>query len=334
MRPPRRGKNRHTSIGHRQHVERHRSPEQKEPGLAPIPHHGQAAGNRQQEPGALPPTLGHAELPRLQEIRGGDRRIAGSRMRREAGYRSLALDGASRIWPVCELKTVPVDNPVIGKPQERHGHGQCRKTQGGGPSHRAPSRDRQDQACKHAGKEPAVVACQAGTRQARAALPQRPSRLRFSALLLSGGKEFTDVHNRPDEPRQVQRLGHGRGLQIEQVRIQAVDARRQPGGSPQARVRAPQGFEPATHQAEDPDHPQHVGDHRGNGTARARLPRPARGQERHHQQMRQGQPNRPQLQEARSPRVEDTPRNVDMGDGIAIEQDVAAAKIQEEGDDR
>jgi hypothetical protein len=43
--------------------------------------------------------------------------------------------------------------------------------------------------------------------------------------------------------------------------------------------------------------------------------------------MRQGQPDRPQLQQTGSLRIEHAPRNIDVRDGVAIEQKVAALKV-------
>ena len=50
--------------------------------------------------------------------------------------------------------------------------------------------------------------------------------------------------------------------------------------------------------------------------------------------MRQGQPDRPQLQQARSAGVEDAARDVNVRNRIAIEQYFAAAEIEQEGKNR
>src|SRR5579862_7904396 len=50
--------------------------------------------------------------------------------------------------------------------------------------------------------------------------------------------------------------------------------------------------------------------------------------------MRQRQPDRAQLQQAGSERVEKAARDVDVRHRVAIEQDFAAAKVKEEGENR
>src|SRR4029077_2234916 len=50
--------------------------------------------------------------------------------------------------------------------------------------------------------------------------------------------------------------------------------------------------------------------------------------------MRQRQPHRPQLQQTRGARIEDTASDVDVRDGVAVKKDVTVSKINEEGNDR
>jgi hypothetical protein len=47
--------------------------------------------------------------------------------------------------------------------------------------------------------------------------------------------------------------------------------------------------------------------------------------------MRQRQPDSSQLQQPRSLRVEDTPRNVDVRNGVTVEQNLAVLKVVQEG---
>jgi hypothetical protein len=153
-------------------------------------------------------------------------------------------------------------------------------------------------------------------------------------LVLQCAEEFRKVHYGPDKQRQIEGLGHGRGLHVDQVRICCIGE----GGGPCADAShgfgAGIGLQDAAHQAKYSRHSENEGDHGRKRAARAALPQRVGPQERDHQQVRQGEPDGPQLQGAGSERIEDAPGNIDVGDGVSVEEKIAALIVVEEGKQR
>ena len=128
------------------------------------------------------------------------------------------------------------------------------------------SRDREKE-----GGEPAIVSRKDAGEQQPSAANQRP--LRFALLgLAQVAHEIGEQHRRPQEQRQLQRLGHGGRLQVEQVGIGAEHHGAEPGGEARGARIAASG-ESVVQQAKEAEHGSHISDQRRNGAADAGAPK-------------------------------------------------------------
>ena len=141
----------------------------------------------------------------------------------------------------------------------------------------------------------------------------------------SAAEKIVEVNQRPDDGGKEDGFGHGRRLHVEHRRIEGVDGGGQRGGSQRGA---------GTDEAVDSGDSENVGEHGRNGAADAGAPEPVIGNKGRDEQMRQREPYGSDLIPARVARVGEAAGNVEVGDGIAVEEDVSVTVEPGEGDYR
>ena len=150
-----------------------------------------------------------------------------------------AFDRLRRVRSVGKFERIAIDDLVVGEPEQRCGRrdqDELHYCSSGEPECGVPcsaalprSKPEQNDRRRHRhGQEPSVVARQASRRQTQAALREG---LRVPTHGLA------EIDDRPDEERQIQRLSHGGGLHVDQIRIGRIHQCRGPRGNSGGAVR-------------------------------------------------------------------------------------------------
>ena len=129
--------------------------------------------------------------------------------------------------------------------------------------------------------------------------------------------QLNDEHRGPYHLGEKERLGHGRGSHVEQTGVEAIKS----GGHGGAGKRQPKAGQPI-HAGTTQD----VAGERNPGARQPGAPPIVVLHKRHEQKVGQGQPDRPKLVEARIHRIDNTPRNVEVRDRIAVEKKQSVTK--------
>ena len=119
-------------------------------------------------------------------------------------------------------------------------------------------------------------------------------------------------------------LAHGGGLHVEQAGIEREEERGDDGSG---------GAEPVAREAPEAGDAEDVADHGGDGAGDAVLPPGHAGDEGHHEQVREREPDGADLADAGVERVEDAAGDVQVRDGVSVEQEHVAGKAIGEGED-
>ena len=120
---------------------------------------------------------------------------------------------------------------------------------------------------------------------------------------------FDEPDDGPDHLAQEQRLGHGRGLQVEQVGIGGEEGEREGGGG---------GWKPVARKTVDAGTGGEKSERRGDHAGDAVGPPAIDGDKGNQQQVRKRQPHGAELREAGAVRIEDAAGDVQVGDGVAV----------------
>ena len=168
-------------------------------------------------------------------------------------------------------------------------------------------------------REPSVVARQHSQKQEKSGSHQRLPRSVISPIS-QPKHEVREIHRCPNKEHQVQRLGHRRRLQVDQIRISRQRQRREPRSHSRLPLPSKPALQTTTHQTKHAQHAGHIRDHRRNRAAHSRSPHPRERHQRQHHDVWQRKPHRSQLQQTRRTRVNRAPRDVHMRDRIAIQK--------------
>src|SRR5207302_6148193 len=137
-------------------------------------------------------------------------------------------------------------------------------------------------------------------------------------------------NNRPDKQAEVQRLGHGRGLEINQIGVSTVDQGGQPRRQSTTERRLGLKTQCPAKQAKDSHGSDHIGRQGRNGPTHSAAPERDKEQKWNHEQVRERQPCRSQLQQAGSARIEHPACDVDVCYGIAVKQNASVIEIKKD----
>ena len=226
-----------------------------------------------------------------------------------AGRGSADLDGLGRVRTAREVEPVAEAGGVVEEPGNRRGN----KSGAGQPEIRRAAQAAALQQCEadagpgEQGDDPAVIARIDGGDESGGYEELQLGRLDWVFV-----KAKTPLHkpdHDPDDFAEEERLGHGRGLEVEQIGIEREECERERGG---------RGVEPVARQAIDAGAGGEVGQGRGNDAGEAAGPPRVILHKGHEQNVRQWEPHRAELAETRGARVEDAARDVKVRDGVAV----------------
>jgi hypothetical protein len=149
-------------------------------------------------------------------------------MRREAGYRGPHLDGLGGVRPAQEVEPVAESRAVVDEPYRRGGHDQdaC-QPEGAGAQSAAAGQREADASPGQQRHHPAVITGVNGSHQRGGDRPKQARGAPRIAVQASAPLDQPDGD--PDRLAEKERLGHGRGLQVEQVGIGGEKSQRQSG---------------------------------------------------------------------------------------------------------
>ncbi len=194
------------------------------------------------------------------------------------------------------------------------------------PHHERPH---QDEADDDAGKPSVVTGKRSSGHRNAAGFQGAPrlhlgrSRGRIGIRRNRRAQEFVQINQRPEKEGQEDRLVHGRGLQVKQVGIQRIDGSGKVGGDLSGAN---------VDQAKHGQRAQDIGDHARNGAGNSAAPQGIVPHERQHGDVLQRQPHRSQLPIRLDwvAIVDDATRDVDVGHGIAVKQQLLVRVVIEE----
>ncbi len=211
------------------------------------------------------------------------------------------------VWAVVKLQRIGIDPPIVREPVKRAERGDALKTAAPPQAVFGALRSR---------NRPPRTGSRTSLRSERAMPRSLPIPAPTTAANDWVSRNRTVKYSSAINAGQEHRLGHGSGLQIQKIRIeseqaQATPARRRTNLQRAAWLRT-ERRRAITKQAEE-----------GIAPARPLRHNAIDPHQRQHQQMRQRQPDRPNLIVARLARINDAPRDIEMRLGVAVIQSPA-----------